>query len=124
VSRRLVLLASTAVAAVLLVPAFNGAVTYYQEPSELVAAHLSGDQVRVGGLVVDGSLRRDHGDVEFELADAGASVRVLYDGEPTGSFREGQGAVVEGRYDGEVLVATRVMVQHSNEYRAPTTERP
>jgi cytochrome c-type biogenesis protein CcmE len=118
VSRRVLGALALLLAAVALVGAARGSMTYYQEPSELMESP-AGDEVRVGGLVVRGSLRSDGTGVEFVLTDGVTDLPVTYAGHPTSSFREGQGAVVEGRYDGSRLRATRVLVQHSNEYRAP-----
>ena len=56
---------------------------------------------RVGGLVVDGSVKRkpDSLMVQFDITDNEESMTVEYTGILPDLFREGQGIVAMGRYD-------------------------
>lgn len=89
-----------------------------------------GATVRLGGLVQEGTLdwNAETLDLKFRIgiaAEGGKSVVVRSKGAPPQMFREGIGVVVEGYYDGEVFNAARVIVKHSNEYKAPVEgERP
>jgi cytochrome c-type biogenesis protein CcmE len=103
---------------------------YYWSPAELIG---KGDAardatVRLGGLVEAGSVEWDPNAqrLAFRLTDGKASVPCVGQGAPPQMFREGIGAVVEGRMDGEgVFRTSNVLIKHSNEYRAPTEgERP
>lgn len=109
----------------LVVSALQDTVTYYRTPSEL-AAHpkLIGQHVRLGGRVVPGSIRHTGPQITFALTDGQREVAVVHQGDPPGTFREAQDAVVEGvpASDG-VFHADRVIVKHSNEYR-PATGQP
>ncbi len=102
---------------------------YYWKPSEMLAqgnkAH--GATVRLGGVVVPGSVvwNPDHTALSFQVADSHAptAVKVLVKSEqtPPQMFREGIGVVVEGSLQtDQVFKTNRLMVNHSNEYRAPT----
>ena len=106
----------------------QGSLVYYRTPTELVTDDsLQGDRVRLGGLVVAGSVQRTDGGVRFELTDGVADVVVVNSGQPRGVFQEGQGAVVEGRLGADgVLYSDVLLVKHDNEYRAPAdgTGRP
>jgi cytochrome c-type biogenesis protein CcmE len=105
---------------------------YFWDVSELLAkgtaAH--GASVRLGGVVRTGSLHWDPEklDLQFDLgmdAVEGAFVAVVARAAPPQMFREGIGAVLEGRYDGAIFRADRVIAKHSNEYRPPAKgERP
>jgi len=124
------ILALTAIAAVglalLVTAALEDTVVYYRTPSEIrQSSTFIGQTVRLGGQVLPGSLRNDGADTEFELGDGRAQVRVTSTGALPDTFREGQGAVVEGvlGVDGEFRAKT-VAVKHSNEYRAPASARP
>ena len=82
--------------------------------------------IRLGGIVKEGSVQWDanHTRVQFRVADnkdsASVSVPVVCNQVPPQMFREGIGVVVEGSYDRtHVFTAQRLMVNHSNEYRAP-----
>ncbi|SEK68815.1 cytochrome c-type biogenesis protein CcmE [Blastococcus sp. DSM 46786] len=106
----------------------QGSLVYYRTPTELLAdASLQGDRVRLGGLVVQGSVERTGEGVRFELTDGVTDVAVVNSGQPRGVFQEGQGAVVEGRLGEDGVFRSDVLlVKHDNEYRAPVdgTGRP
>lgn len=96
-------------------------VVYYKTTSELVAdPSLQGQRLRLGGLVVLGSVSREPEGVTFTLTDGVQQIRVVNDEQPRGVFTEGQGALVEGVLDiTGVFRSDVLLVKHSNEYRAP-----
>jgi len=95
----------------------EGTLTYYRTPSELLAAP-SSHQVRLGGLVVAGSIHRHGGTVRFALTDGKQRVEVVSRTVPPQTFRAGQGAVVNGTLDGHgVFQARSVVVRHDNQYQ-------
>lgn len=102
---------------------------YFYTPSELQAheSERTGRRIRLGGLVVEGSLTHPPGtlDYEFHLTDGGASVPVRFRGVPPDLFKEGTGAIVEGQVgtDG-VFTADLIMAKHNEEYRPPSEGRP
>ena len=106
--------------------AFSGignALVYYQTPSELLerGEEAIGQQVRLGGLVKEGSVSGPATDLTFIVTDGTSEITVHSTSAPTSSFREGVGAVVEGRLAGSgVFEATRVLVKHDENYVAPT----
>lgn len=93
-------------------------VTYFVAPSELAAKAEPGRLVRLGGLVVEGTVARlDDGATQFEVTDGAATVLVRYDGLLPDLFREGQGVVAEGRWaPGEAFAAERVLARHDENY--------
>jgi cytochrome c-type biogenesis protein CcmE len=101
---------------------------YFVTPSELLAQDRpAGRAYRLGGMVVQGSLKRDLAAREqhFLLTDGKASVPVYHRGIPPDLFAEGRGAVVEGTLgtDG-TFQASLIMAKHSEEYRAPNGATP
>lgn len=99
--------------------AMRGSVTYFFSPSEATeAAAPAGRNVRLGGLVAAGSVRRlDDGQVMFTVTDNAALTRVLYDGDLPDLFREGQGVVVEGAFQPDrVFRARQVLAKHDETY--------
>jgi cytochrome c-type biogenesis protein CcmE len=100
------------------------AVVYFVTPSELKAKETNSSErfLRMGGMVVKGSLQKDLQNLtyRFELTDGTASVPVLFRGVPPDLFVDGKGAVVEGRLarDG-TFQATTIMAKHSEEYSPP-----
>jgi cytochrome c-type biogenesis protein CcmE len=127
---RLLLVAAVVLAAVgvLAFAGLSGSLVYYKTTSELLADHgLLGHRVRLGGLVVQGSVHRTAGGVRFELTDGVAEVPVVNTGQPRGVFRDGQGAVVEGVLGRDGVFRSDVLlVKHSNSYEPPAngTGRP
>jgi cytochrome c-type biogenesis protein CcmE len=114
----LILVLAVVVAVTLLATAgAEGSLSYYRTPSEVLAAPSSG-QVRLGGLVVPGSIHR-HGDaLWFALTDDKQQVEVVSDVVPPRTFRPGQGAVVQGVLNGHgVFEARSVVVRHDNQYK-------
>lgn len=107
-------------AALLVTAALQDTVVYYRTPTEAVQTSSSaGRELRLGGQVVAGSLRTEGVNTEFRLSDGHTAVTVLTPAALPGTFREGEGAVVDGilQPDG-TFRASAVAVKHSNEYRA------
>jgi cytochrome c-type biogenesis protein CcmE len=103
-------------------------VVYFVTPSELMAQDRPARRAyRLGGMVVQGSLKLDTAAREqrFLLTDGKASVPVYHRGIPPDLFAEGRGAVVEGTLgtDG-TFQASMIMAKHSEEYRAPDGTMP
>ena len=97
------------------------ALVYFKMPSELRAEEnsMKGKFVRMGGMVVKGSLQKNLKELtyKFDLTDGSATFPVFFKGVPPDLFTEGKGAVVEGRIgiDG-VFQATTIMAKHAEEY--------
>ena len=96
---------------------------YYWSPTELLAhQNATNATVRLGGLVQEGSLNWDAQaqEVAFHITDGEGTVPVHCTANPPQMFREGIGVVVEGQLHSDGIFHTeRIMVKHSNEYRAP-----
>ncbi len=113
----------TAGAALVLVglgAAANGTLTYSRSPADLfVGPSHVGERVRVEGTVVTGSLSEQTGVTSFVLEGGGARAEVKTTEVPSGTFRAGADAVVEGVLGADgVLDVDRVMAKHANTYRA------
>ena len=98
--------------------AFRDAIVFFFSPSELLAEQRRPDQlVRVGGLVVAGSLVRGEGKTaKFVITDGNATVAVRYTGVLPDLFDEGQGVVAEGYLRDGVFQATEVLAKHDENY--------
>jgi len=97
------------------------AMVYFKMPSELRAeeSSLKGKFVRMGGMVVKGSLQKDLQALtyKFDLTDGTTTFPVFFKGVPPDLFSEGKGAVVEGRVGSDgVFQATTIMAKHAEEY--------
>lgn len=97
------------------------ALVYFKMPSELRAEEKSmqGKFVRMGGMVVTGSMEKDLQNLtyKFQLTDGSANFPVFFKGVPPDMFAEGKGAVVEGRVgDDGVFQASLIMAKHAEDY--------
>ncbi|MDH4385972.1 MAG: cytochrome c maturation protein CcmE [Caulobacter sp.] len=94
-------------------------ISFFYTPAQAKEAGVTaGRAFQLGGLVEVGSLNRlPDGAMQFRVADRKAAMTVVYSGEVTSLFREGQGVVAEGslRPDG-VFVAKRVLAKHDEKY--------
>ncbi len=111
------------IATALTMTAFRENLLFFFSPSQIVAGEAPLERnFRVGGLVVEGSVRReqDSTEVSFELTDGAHEVRVFYDGILPDLFREGQGIVAVGRLgEDQVLRASQVLAKHDENYMPP-----
>ncbi len=111
------------VATVLSLQAFQENLMFYVEISEVTEGNAPKDRnFRVGGLVVDGSVRRQPGEleVEFTLTDYQNQLPVYYNGILPDLFREGQGIIAHGRLDDRGrFVADEVLAKHDENYMPP-----
>lgn len=100
---------------------------HFYTPSEIIQGKNGttpkvGQRLRIGGMVVPGSVSRDQQSlaVKFDLVDIGPIVTVSYSGILPDLFREGQGIVATGRLnEGNLIVADEVLAKHDEEYMPP-----
>ncbi|HBV76351.1 MULTISPECIES: cytochrome c maturation protein CcmE [Vibrio] len=81
-----------------------------------------GERLRIGGMVVEGSVKRDPKSlqVSFDLKDVGPTVTVTYNGILPDLFREGQGIVAQGTLvDATTVDAFEVLAKHDEKYMPP-----
>jgi cytochrome c-type biogenesis protein CcmE len=96
---------------------------YFISPADTMEQHIPVDrQIRLGGLVVTGSVQRaaDGLGVEFTVTDGKASVPVYFDGILPDLFREGQGIIARGAFNAQrQFVAAEVLAKHDENYMPP-----
>ena len=121
--KRLTIIVSAAaflgLAAAMVMVALNEKIVFFVTPSDLTGMEAKADQrMRLGGLVEDGSVKRDEGTkVSFTVTDTIKTVQVTYDGILPDLFREGQGVVTEGKMNPEgIFIADTVLAKHDENY--------
>lgn len=97
---------------------------YFVTPTEYQQqqAQLQGKAIRIGGLVKDVKFDRQNLNLNFTVTDGSASYPVQYHGNVSDLFKENQGVVVRGAFDGHTFKATELIVKHSEEYKVPNSQ--
>ena len=111
-------------AAGLAVFALQDNVLFFYSPTDIVdhpEKVPTGRVFRIGGLVENGSVKRDAGlDVHFVVTDGKNAVPVNFSGVLPDLFREGQGVVALGTRDTDgVFKASEVLAKHDETYMPP-----
>jgi cytochrome c-type biogenesis protein CcmE len=103
--------------------ALRGNINLFYPPVEVAAGEAPMDTaIRVGGMVVDGSVQRasDSLEVRFSVTDYQATVDIVYEGILPDLFAEGEGVVASGRLSADgVLRADEVLAKHDENYMPP-----
>jgi len=107
----------------LVLKAFNQNLVFFFTPSQVAANEApQGRTFRIGGLVEQGSLKRqpDGVSVAFVVTDTAKSMKVIYKGSLPDLFKEGKGVVAQGQLgpDG-VFHASEVLAKHDENYMPP-----
>lgn len=110
--------------ATLVTMALQRNMTYLYTPNEVITGSAGvrvqdGDaRFRLGGMVAEGSFRRESGsmDAHFKVTDGDAQLPVRYTGILPDLFREKQAVVATGRMQGGVFVAEEVLAKHDETY--------
>lgn len=125
-NQRLVLvvaaIAALLVAVLLAMWGLKDRASYFYTPADIVGGKAAQNKaMRLGGMVVKGSIRRDPDGVtiRFLITDGRAATPVIYRGIVPDLFREGSGAVAEGRLEGRTFIADQILAKHDERYMPP-----
>ena len=116
-------LSALGLAAYLVASAFRNNLVFFFSPTQVAAKEAPVNRTfRVGGLVQEGSLKRDQDGltVRFAVTDTAATVPVVYKGILPDLFKEGRGCVAQGRVGSDgVFYAESVLAKHDENYMPP-----
>lgn len=119
----LLLVAGVAIATFLILQAFNQNMMFFFSTTEVKQGKAPQDRAfRLGGLVVEGSVKRDPQSlkVTFDLTDSLTPVTVEYTGILPDLFREGQGIIAKGQLNNaNIFIASEVLAKHDENYMPP-----
>ena len=125
-NQRLVLVVAASVAVLLAVLlamwGLKERASYFYTPADIAAGKAEQVRaVRLGGMVEKGSIRRapDGITIRFVVTDGHARTPVQYRGIVPDLFREGSGAVAEGRLQGGTFMADTILAKHDERYMPP-----
>jgi cytochrome c-type biogenesis protein CcmE len=116
-------LAGLAIAAALVLSAFQNNLVFFFSPSQVAAKQAPvGRTFRVGGLVEKGTFKRDNDGLtaRFMITDTAKTLPVVYKGILPDLFKEGKGCVAQGRVGSDgVFYADQVLAKHDENYMPP-----
>ena len=109
-------------AALLAIWGLRSQASFFYTPADIAAgkAH-EGEAMRLGGMVERGSIQHlpDGVTIRFVVTDGKAATPVVYRGIVPDLFREGSGAVAEGRMEKGMFVADTILAKHDERYMPP-----
>jgi cytochrome c-type biogenesis protein CcmE len=116
-------LAAVGAITALVLNAFESNLVFFYSPTQVVAQEAPKQRTfRIGGLVEEGSVKRDGVQVNFVITDTAQTVPVRYQGILPDLFKEGKGVVAQGQLQGGVFVAREVLAKHDENYMPPEAE--
>ncbi len=109
------------IATALVLTAFQKNLVFFFTPSQVAANEAPrGKTFRIGGMVLEGSVKRDGVDVHFVVTDTAKTIPVVYRGALPDLFREGKGVVAQGQLGADgVFRAREVLAKHDENYMPP-----
>jgi cytochrome c-type biogenesis protein CcmE len=116
----LVVLAAVAAIVTLVLNAFQSNLVFFFSPSQIVAKEAPvGKTFRLGGMVEEGSIKREGTKVNFVVTDTVQKVPVQFVGILPDLFKEGKGVVAQGKWGEGVFTASEVLAKHDENYMPP-----
>ena len=118
-------LAAIGIAAYFVLNAFQSNLVFFFSPSQVAAGEAPKNRTfRIGGLVKEGSVKRDNLTVAFVVTDTLKDIPVAYTGILPDLFKEGKGVVAQGRLnDNGQFTANEVLAKHDENYMPPEAKQ-
>ena len=114
------LLVAVGAIAALVLNAFQSNLVFFYTPTQVAQREAPANRTfRLGGMVQEGTLKRDGLHVNFIVTDTAQTVPVRYEGILPDLFKEGKGVVAQGQLQGGVFMAREVLAKHDENYMPP-----
>jgi len=112
----------TSIAIFIILKSLEENVVYFFSPTDIYnKSNISFNKnIRVGGLVKKGSIKKDQSTINFIITDLKNEVIVSYTGLLPNLFSEGKGVIVEGKLrDKKYFIAEKILAKHDENYMPP-----
>ncbi len=107
----------------LILYSLNSNLDYFFTPTELKDKNIPIDKrIKVGGMVLNGSVKRASSKISFIVTDYENSITVEYEGIVPDLFKEGSGVVVLGFLENQIVYAEEVLAKHDENYMPPNLD--
>tara|TARA_Y100001970_G_C14153507_1_gene814123 strand:+ start:139 stop:549 length:411 start_codon:yes stop_codon:yes gene_type:complete len=104
----------------LILYSLNSNLDFFFTPSELKEQNIPADKrIKIGGMVLEGSVTRDESRIIFMITDYESSVKVEFKGIVPDLFQEGSGVVALGFLNDNIFLAEEVLAKHDENYMPP-----
>ena len=119
----IIIILTLGLATKLILMALEDNIVYFYTPNDLIEKF--GDtqniqnKIRIGGLVLESSIKKEDEKTIFMITDRKKEVKVLFEGPLPDLFREGQGIVAEGMFQNNNFIASEVLAKHDENYMPP-----
>ena len=119
----LLILTTSAIGSFLIIRALDSNLDFFFTPSELFKENIPNNKrIKVGGMVLEGSVSRDKTNISFVITDYEGSINVKFDGLVPDLFKEGSGVVVLGYLQDKTIIAEDVLAKHDENYMPPSID--
>ena len=111
------------VTTIILLVAFRSGIEFYKSPTQLLEVKDASIRLRVGGLVLRGSVENTGVNNSFVITDGENEVEVKFVGLLPDLFAEGRGVIVRGKFKDNVFIASQVLAKHDEKYMPRELEK-
>ena len=111
------------VTTIILLVAFQSGIEFYKSPTQLLEVKDASIRLRVGGLVLRGSVENTGVNNSFVITDGNNEVKVQFVGLLPDLFAEGRGVIVRGQFKDNVFIASQVLAKHDEKYMPRELEK-
>ena len=119
----LLILTTSAIGSFLIIRALDSNLDFFFTPTELFKENIPNNKrIKVGGMVLEGSVSRDKTNISFVITDYEGSINVKFDGLVPDLFKEGSGVVVLGYLQDKTIIAEDVLAKHDENYMPPSID--
>lgn len=120
----LFLIGASCLAGYLILTALEDNLNLFISPTQLHQEKIKvGARLRLGGVVKNQSVMQEGVHIEFSVTDFNEEVQVFYTGILPDLFKEGQGIVALGVWDGHSFRADQVLAKHDENYMPPEVKQ-
>tara|TARA_B100001939_G_C16885378_1_gene592824 strand:+ start:895 stop:1290 length:396 start_codon:yes stop_codon:yes gene_type:complete len=116
----LLIILGASVGIFLILYSLNNKLDYFYTASDFKNANFSENRrVKLGGMVLEGSVKQNKDGIIFSVTDYKETVNVYYAGIVPDLFKEGSGVVALGYINKDILIADQVLAKHDENYMPP-----
>ena len=107
----------------LILYSLNSNLDYFFTPTEIKQRDIPSEKrIKLGGMVLEGSVKRNANEIFFTITDYENSITVVFSGIVPDLFKEGSGVVALGFMENEIFYAKEVLAKHDENYMPPNLD--